>query len=372
MQRLIEIPSVSSVQPTLDMSNLAVINELASWAESLGFRSEVLPIAGKPGKANLIATLGQGSGGLVLSGHTDTVPYDQSRWNFDPFKLTESDNRYYGLGSTDMKLFLALALAAAQNFSADKLKKPLILLATADEESSMGGARALRDIGKPKADCVIIGEPTGLKPVRAHKGVMMERIRLLGKSGHSSNPALGVSALEGMHKVMGELLAVRKDLALQQNPAFAVPTATLNLGRIEGGDNPNRICGECELSFDLRPLPGMDIPELRGQLHQRIQQCLQNSRLEVQFESLFDGLPAMETPANAEIVRTAEQLTGEEAGTVAFGTEAPYFQQMGMDVVILGPGSIDQAHQPDEYIEMSMLDPMSKMLGQFIHKFCAQ
>src|SRR5690606_37299728 len=227
-----------------------------------GFEIEVLPIPGQPHKANLIATLGRGAGGLVLAGHTDTVPCDPDRWASDPFSLTERDGRLYGLGATDMKGFFPVALEAARRFDQSKLQQPLIILATADEESSMDGARLLAELGRPKARYAVVGEPTGMKPVRMHKGIMMERVRVQGLAGHSSNPALGNNALEAMHLVIADLLAFRSELQNRyRNPGFAVPVPTLNLGHIHGGDNPNRICGHCELQFDLRPLPGMQVVE---------------------------------------------------------------------------------------------------------------
>src|SRR5687768_8174464 len=141
--RLVARPSVSSAAPGWDQSNRGVIDELASWLDDAGFRVEVLPLPQNPEKANLLATLGAGEGGLVLAGHTDTVPYDASRWTSDPFTLRESDGKLYGLGTTDMKAFFALALEAAEGLDARKMKAPLIFMATADEESSMDGARAL-------------------------------------------------------------------------------------------------------------------------------------------------------------------------------------------------------------------------------------
>ena len=261
---LIASPSISSVNPDFDQGNRGVIELLAGWLSALGFRAEILPIADQPGKANLIATLGAGPGGLVLAGHTDTVPFDQGRWKHDPFRLTCADGRLYGLGTSDMKAFLALAVEAASSFTASQLQQPLIIVATADEESSMSGARALVEQNRPQARHALIGEPTGLRPVRMHKGILMEAIRLRGQSGHSSNPTLGNSALEAMHTVLGTLINWRSELQdRHHNPFFAVPVPTLNLGHIHGGDNPNRICADCELHLDLRPLPGMDIDELR-------------------------------------------------------------------------------------------------------------
>lgn len=368
---LIGTPSVSHVDPTLDQGNRAVIELLANWLEDTGFRVEIMSLPGAPRKANLIATLGSGPGGLVLSGHTDTVPYDEGKWTYDPFSLTEANQRLYGLGTSDMKSFLALALEASRELQAGDLEEPLILLATADEETSMAGARALVEHGRPRARHAVIGEPTGLRPVRMHKGILMESIHLQGHSGHSSDPSLGNNALEAMHTVIGAILSWRAELQTNfHDPFFAVPVPTLNLGHIHGGDNPNRICPECELHIDLRPLPGMDAQQLRGELQHRILESLQGTGIETRFESLSAGVPGMETAADATIVRLAEKLTGHAAEAAAFATEAPYLSQLGMDTVVMGPGDIDQAHQPDEYLALERLMPTIDILKQLVNTVC--
>lgn len=368
---LVATPSVSSFEAGLDRGNRAVIDLLATWLEDLGFRVEIQDLHTDPAKANLIATLGAGDDGLVLAGHTDTVPCDPALWQRDPFTLHEADGRLYGLGTADMKAFLALAIEAVRDLRAADLKKPLVLLATADEESGMLGARRLADSGRRLGMHCIIGEPTGLKPIRQHKGIFDERIRVIGRSGHSSDPALGNSALEGMHAVIGALLAWRDELqARYRDPAFSVPVPTLNLGHIHGGDNPNRICGECELTLDFRPLPGMAIAELRAQLRARVQAVADARGLHVEFDAIFDGLPPLATPADAHIVRLAEQLAGSPAGAAAFGTEGPYYDALGCQTVILGPGDIAQAHQPDEYLALDRLTPTVTMLRAAIERLC--
>jgi acetylornithine deacetylase len=368
---LISTPSVSSADPSLNQGNLAVIEHLASWLKDSGFSVEVMPLPGDKTKANLIATLGSGTGGLVLSGHTDTVPYDEGKWQHDPFSLTRDNERLYGLGTSDMKAFLALALEASHELRAGDLKEPLIILATADEETSMAGAKALVDRKLPRARHAVIGEPTGLRPVHMHKGMLMEAIRLEGHSGHSSDPALGNSALEAMYSVMGALRQWRTELQDKHHDSrFAVPVPTLNLGHIHGGDNPNRICPECELHIDLRPLPGMELQALRQELHHRVLSTVRDSGILASFESLFDGVPAMETPVNAAIVQLAEKLTGHSPEAAAFGTEAPYLNQLGMETVVLGPGDIDQAHQPDEYLAVDRLTPTVEILKQMVNSVC--
>lgn len=373
LSELVAVPSMSSVSPEFDTGNRGVIDLLAGWLADAGFSVEVLPLPTQPEKANLIATLGQGPGGLVLAGHTDTVPYDEGCWRFDPFSLTEVDGRLHGLGICDMKGFFALAIEAARRFRADALKSPLILLATADEESSMDGAKALVELGRPRARYAVIGEPTGLRPVNAHKGILMEAIHLTGRSGHSSDPSLGVNALEGMHRVLGDLLAWREQLqAVHHDPQFRVPVPTLNLGHIHGGDNPNRICGACEAHFDLRPLPGMDLEGLRETLDDRMARLLDGSELTWERRSLFGGTPAMHTDAGSAIVREAQRLTGHAPEAVAFGTEGPYLTELGMETLILGPGDIAQAHQPDEYLALDRLTPTVDLLEGLIRRFCCE
>ena len=371
LARLIAIPSVSSVNPLFDQGNRALIDEIAGWMEAAGFAVEIVPLPGRPDKSNVIGTLGQGAGGLVLSGHTDTVPCDPELWTHDPFRLTEADGRLYGLGTSDMKSFIALALEAARGLNASELKQPLIILATADEESSMAGAEALVKLGRPKARHAVIGEPTGLRPIRMHKGVMMEAIRIRGRSGHSSDASLGANALEGMQQALGALLDFRTELQrCHCNPLFHVPVPTMNLGYMHGGDNPNRICGHCELHIDVRPLPGMDMLELRDMLRERLQQAVTLPGLNLTLEPLFPGTAPMETPPDAELVKVTERLTGHTAGAVAFGTEAPYLRELGMDVVVLGPGDIAQAHQPDEYLALERIPPTLELLRGLIQRFC--
>lgn len=372
LQQLVALPSVSCAVPEWDMSNRAVIDYLANCFVGLGFNTQVMPLA-QTGKANLVATLGSGDGGLVLAGHSDTVPYDADRWQSDPFALTEKEGKLYGLGATDMKGFFPVIIEAVTPYIGHVFKHPLIVLATADEESSMSGARALAKTGIPGATprYAVIGEPTGLVPIRMHKGIMMEAVRVRGQSGHSSNPALGKNALEAMNQVMNELISLRTELQLKyRNAGFAVQTPTLNLGCIHGGDGANRICGDCELHFDLRLLPGMDNDELRAAIQQRLTPIAERSGTDIVLSSLFEGVDPFGEDAHCELVKLCEQLTGNHSESVAFATEAPFMQQLGMQTVVMGPGSINQAHQPDEFIPLDQIEPAVKILRGLIEKFC--
>ncbi len=371
LRQLIAIPSVSCTTPAFDMGNREVIELLAAWLSDSGFATEILEVPGHCNKANLIATLGTGPGGLVLAGHTDTVPCNAELWQQDPYSLTERDGRFYGLGTTDMKGFFPVALAAAREFSSARLKQPLIIVATADEESSMDGAKALVEAGRPMGRYAIIGEPTGMRPIRMHKGMMMESVRVQGRSSHSSDPSLGNNALDAMHLVIGDLIRFRAELQqAYNNPGFDIAFPTLNLGCIHGGDNPNRICGSCELHFDLRPLPGMDLDELRDSLRRRLRPLAETTATDIVLSQLFPGVPPFEQPAQSQLVKAVERLTGQSAGSVAFATEAHFMQALGMETLVMGPGSIGQAHQPNEYIEQSQIQPAITLLRDLITQLC--
>ena len=366
---LLAVPSVSCTQPALDQSNRPVVELLAAWLGDLGFNCELQEVT--PGKFNLLAIRGSGPGGLVLAGHSDTVPFDEALWSSDPLVLSERDDRWYGLGSCDMKGFFALVIEAVQGLLEHDFRQPLMILATCDEESSMSGARALAAAGKPLGRAAVIGEPTGLRPIRLHKGIMMERIDILGQSGHSSDPALGHSALEAMHASIGELLALRRQWQTEFNNAqFSVPQPTLNFGCIHGGDNPNRICGQCSLEFDLRPLPGMDPQQLRAAIREKLQPLAERHRVQIDFAPLFPSVPPFEQAADCELVRIAERLTGHSAEAVAFATEAPYLQQLGCETLVLGPGDIACAHQPDEYLDLASIKPTVQLLRELITHYC--
>jgi len=368
IRALIADNSISSILPGIDQGNLNVIMTLADWLEGLGFTTEVMALE-EGRKANLIATYGSGPGGLVLSGHTDTVPCDDRLWQSNPFKATQRDGRIYGLGTADMKSFFALAIAAFELLKDHPFKQPLIILATADEESSMSGAKALASAGKPLARRALIGEPTGLKPITTHKGIMLEKLIIQGQSGHSSDPGLGRNAMHTLQKVLTELLIIQQELKTQyQSPLFDIDYPTLNLGCIHGGDNTNRICGHCELGFEIRPLPGMAIDELQSMLEQRLIPLRDELRTPVTLDTL--AVPAFSGTSNSEMAALCSRLSNSEPEAAAFATEAPYLHQLGMDVVVMGPGNIEQAHQPDEYLELAQIPASIEIIKQLIIDSC--
>jgi len=374
---LIAENSISSGDATFDHGNRGAAEGLAERLDGAGFDCDMQPLPGRDDKVNLSARIGGSAEaaaehGLVLAGHIDTVPYDAGRWTSDPFVLTERDDKLYGLGVTDMKGFVALAADAAAEYVGRELKAPITLLASADEECGMDGARALldRDAPRPGRHC-LIGEPTGLTPIHRHKGILLESIITHGASGHSSNPAHGANAIDAMHRAISAIHALRDELTGTANEAdFPVPHATISIGAIHGGDSANRIPAECRLDMDLRFLPGMTIDGLRDELYARIRKALAGSDCSVTCRALFTGTPAFETAADAAIVKACEQLSGKAAGAVDFGTEGSFYNQMGMESVILGPGDIAQAHQPDEYLGLERIEPTQRILHGLIGQFC--
>ena len=369
---LISLPTISSLEAEHDQSNRTLINTLADWLATLGFKTEIIAVEGTRDKYNLLATLGEGDGGLLLAGHTDTVPFDQGRWTFDPFKLTEKDGKFYGLGTADMKGFFAFVVDTVANMDLTQLKKPLRILATADEETTMLGARTFAQHSHIRPDCAIIGEPSSLKPIRAHKGYIGNAVRVIGKSGHSSDPDKGINAIEIMHEATGKLIELRNNLREKyRHDGFLIPYPTMNLGNIHGGDGLNRICACCELQFDVRPLPNLELKDLNEMMQQALQPLMERWGDRVTLTALYEPIPGYECSHSAQVVQVVEKLLGEKAETVSYCTEAPFIQQL-CPTLILGPGSIEQAHQPDEFLETKYIQPTRDLLAKLIGHFCGE
>jgi acetylornithine deacetylase len=372
LRRLVATPSVSSPDARFDQSNRGVVDLVAEWAADLGFSVRIEAVPSADGKVNLIATLGEGVDGFVLSGHTDTVPYNAERWTDDPFELTERDGRLYGLGTADMKGFFAAALHAVARFEPGQLRCPITLLGTADEESTMAGARALAEKGENLGRYAIIGEPTNLAPIRKHKGVFYVRVTVGGKAGHASNPALGVNAIEGLQRVLVALLSWRDGLERRhRDDDFEVAAPTLNFGRVAGGDSPNRICDECTLDIDIRLLPSMLANEVLMELRDQVASALDSGSWSFDVRATGD-YPAFSGPADADFRSTVETLCGCSAKTALFGTEAPYLAQLGLETLVLGAGDIGVAHQPDEYVTMAEIERATDIYADLIRRYCTE
>ncbi|WNC72100.1 acetylornithine deacetylase [Thalassotalea psychrophila] len=371
LTQLIACPSISATSTTWDQSNQAVIELLASWFADLGFNINIQQVPDSRGKYNLLAKLGEGEGGLLLSGHSDTVPFDEKGWDSDPFTITDKADKFYGLGTCDMKGFFAFILQACKNLPVKDMRKPLYVLATADEETTMAGARFFIEQQLAKPDVAIIGEPTNLQPVIMHKGHMSHRISVKGKSGHSSMPQKGVNAIEVMYFVIEKLMVLKNDLKEKYvNEAFTVTEPTLNFGAIKGGDSANRICGDCYLDIDLRALPGIKDDELVHWLSEALKAVAENYPGRVSMEELHASSPAFAEDENSEFVKLAEKFSGHCCQAVNYATEAPFIQQLGCQTIVLGPGSIDQAHQVNEYLAFDQIKPTEKILLEFIQQYC--
>ncbi|MGB2076412.1 acetylornithine deacetylase [Pseudoalteromonas tetraodonis] len=370
-QQLIAAPSISAIEEHLCMSNKSVIELLAQWCESLGFTCEIIELEGGKGRYNLLAKRGQGDGGLMLAGHTDTVPFDDSRWNQNPFKLTELDNKLYGLGSIDMKGFFAFVLQAISELDEKQQTQPILILATADEETTMAGAQQICKHPNLKPSRCIIGEPTDMTPVFTHKGHMSTAIRVVGRSGHSSDPERGLNAIEVMHKVITKLLILKEQLKNKYSiNHFKIPYPTLNLGNIHGGDNANRICGCCEMHIDMRPLPGLSVQELQALVLDATYDINQQYPNSVSVIDLHEPIPAFTGSTDSALVKLAENIAGQKAVAVNYCTEAPFIQQLGCETIVMGPGSINQAHQPDEFLAMEKIKPSQQIISNLIKASC--
>ncbi|WNC68816.1 acetylornithine deacetylase [Thalassotalea nanhaiensis] len=371
LTELIACPSISATSTKWDQSNQTVIELLATWFADLGFSINIQQVPDSRGKYNLLAKLGEGEGGLLLSGHSDTVPFDEKGWDSDPFTITDKADKFYGLGTCDMKGFFAFILQACKHLPIKDMRKPLYVLATADEETTMAGARFFIEQQLAKPDVAIIGEPTNLQPVIMHKGHMSHRISVKGKSGHSSMPQKGVNAIEVMYFIIEKLMNLKNDLADKYiNEAFTVTEPTLNFGAIKGGDSANRICGDCYLDIDLRALPGIKDEELVHWLSEALKDVAENYPGRVSMEELHASSPAFAEDENSELVKLAEKFSGHCCQAVNYATEAPFIQQLGCQTIVLGPGSIDQAHQVNEYLAFDQIEPTEKILLKFIQKYC--
>ncbi len=368
---LIATPSISALEAELDMSNQGVVTLLSQWLSDLGFECQIQAVADTRGKHNLLAKIGQGRGGLLLAGHTDTVPFDEGRWSQDPFTLTEKDNRWYGLGTCDMKGFFALVIEAVRQMPTQDFVRPLYILASADEETTMNGAKAFAQSKAIAPEYALIGEPTGLKPVYMHKGHLAQGIRITGRSGHSSDPDKGLNAIEIMHQVIGQLLKLKQHLADNyREEAFSVPYPTMNFGHIHGGDAANRICGCCDLHLDIRPLPGLPLEVLEQLLIQYLAELSQRYPGAIKISQLYPGSQPFAGQADNQWSQLVAQLSNTAPEVVNYATEAPYIQQLGCQTLVWGPGSIEQAHQPDEYLDTAYINKTVDLLKQLIYQAC--
>ncbi|MEM7525436.1 MAG: acetylornithine deacetylase [Pseudomonadota bacterium] len=374
---LIAFPTVSAD------SNLEMIAYLAERLESCGAEVDVL--ADETGrKANLFATLGpMRDGGVVLSGHSDVVPVTDQNWSSDPFAMKEQDGRLFGRGACDMKGFIAATLTMAPHFAEQVRDRPLHFAFTYDEETGCIGAghlaRSLTERGI-RPGLAIIGEPTGMRIVEGHKGCYEYTTRFQGLEGHGSAPDQGVNAVEYAVRYVARLLDLRdrlKTMAPSDSP-FEPPWTTLNIGALNGGGVHNVIAPKAEVDWEMRPVQSADADFVKKALRVYCDDVLlpamravhPDAKIETEVIGEVAGLSPTE-PNEAR--RIVSELTGANgAEVVPFGTEAGIFQALGMDVVVCGPGSIEQAHKADEYLACDQLSQCLAMLEKLGRRLADQ
>ena len=369
LEQLISFPTVSRD------SNLELIRFIQAYLSRLGVESELFYNA-ELTKANLFATVGpQDQGGVALSGHTDVVPVDGQSWTVDPFRLSENDGRLYGRGTSDMKGFIACVLAAVPSFLAKPLKKPIHLVFSYDEEVGCLGVRPmLAELEKRnnKPQLCLVGEPTLMQPVLGHKGKLAMRCSVKGAACHSAYSPQGVNAIEYAAKLIGKLGEIGEALAQPElhDHRFEPPYSTVQTGVIKGGRALNIVPAECEFDFEIRAIPGFDAAVVPDQLKTYARETLLpkmravSGQSDIQFDHLSD-YPGLATPPESEVAQLVAALTGStQFSTVAFGTEGGLFNQAGIPTVICGPGSIDQAHKPDEFVSLEQLAACDAMLAR--------
>jgi len=367
-----------SFDTTSRESNLALIEHIQSYLENLGIESRLTHDA-SGSKANLWATIGQNKpGGIVLSGHLDVVPVDGQEWSADAFAMWQSDGKLFGRGVVDMKGFIAVCLAMAPQFLRSNGHIPIHFAFTYDEEVGCIGVHGLlSDVidNLPLPRAVIVGEPTSMKIIGGHKGSRSYKTVVKGLPAHSSDPRLGVNSIMAAAKIVNRLELLQADLAdnCDDKSPFDPPYTTVDLGQINGGTANNIIPEFTTIEWGFRLLPEDDADALQQTITDFIKDEVepplkaQSKLASVMTETTNEVIPLIpddQSPAE-QLIRHLIGLN--ESGVVSFGTEAGAFQQAGIPAVIFGPGSITQAHQPDEYIEISQLDEcvgfMQKLLN---------
>ena len=362
-------------------SNLALIHDCADYLESLGLKPWLSHNADQS-KANLFATIaaadGSTEGGLILSGHTDVVPTDGQAWQSDPYRADIREGRLYGRGSTDMKGFIAAVLAAAPAMVQAELKRPLHIALSYDEEIGCLGAPVmiaeLQKRGLTPEHC-IVGEPTSMRMVVAHKGIHTFRCAVHGKAAHSSLTPQGVNAIEYAAKLIVFIneLAGRLKARHDTDPDYDVPFSTLSVNTIAGGIAGNIVPQLCEFEFDYRNLPHMSPADITAPIEAHIREVLQPQMQAVEAACRIDmrhgeNVPAMPEAEAALLHDLITQLVEDSSRLkVAYATEGGQFQQAGIATVICGPGNIEQAHKADEFVELSQL----ARCDAFLHKLIA-
>lgn len=376
LERLIAFPTVSRD------SNLDLIAYVQEYLARLGVRSTL--VHNEDGrKANLWATIGpEDTPGIVLSGHTDVVPVEGQAWSSDPFTLVRRDGNFYGRGTADMKGFIACCLAAAERAATRKLATPIHLAFSYDEEIGCVGVRRLLDLLKDapvKPRLCIIGEPTLMQAVTAHKGKLGFRVTAHGLEAHSSLAPIGVNAIYMAADLIGAIRAIQADLAENglRDGDYEVAYTTLHVGKMQGGEVMNIVPNRCTFDFEIRYLPEDNESAIVARIKAAAEKIAEGYRgvfaeARFTFQDL-QSYPAMNTPVDSEAVKFVHALTGgNSTGKITFGTEGGLFQKaLGTPAVVCGPGNIAVAHKPDEHVSEAQMAQCDRMLERLVEKLSA-
>jgi acetylornithine deacetylase len=376
LERLAAFPSISRD------SNLDLIAFIAETLKKLGIESWL--VHSEDGrKANLWATVGpEDRPGIVLSGHTDVVPVDGQAWSSDPFVLTRRDGNLYARGSADMKGFIAACLAMAPAAVQRRLTAPIHFAFSYDEEIGCIGVRRLLDLLKDrpvKPRLCIVGEPTLMQVVTAHKGKLGYRVTAHGLEAHSSLAPIGVNAIYMAADLIAEIRAIQSEIATHgpRDGDYDVAYTTLHVGKIAGGEVMNIVPNHCSFDFEIRYLPQDDESAIAAKIRsaaERVAASFRHVHAGARFEfQPLQSYPALDTPVDSEAVHFVRALTGgNSTGKITFGTEGGLFQQaLGIPAVICGPGSIAVAHKPDEYVSAEQLSQCDAMLARLLDRLAA-
>jgi acetylornithine deacetylase len=380
-QTLAELVAIDSVSAR---SNAEIVSYLQRRCEALGFTTDKFPHVDENGveKTNLVAFAGvdeskapsplHSAGALqielALVGHTDTVPYDPN-WA-EALTLTERDGKLFGRGACDTKAFIAAALTALESIDIGKLRKPLALVFTADEEIGCLGAKRLADTKPFTARHAIVGEPTSLQPMRAGKGYCLARVTVCGREAHSAYPQLGASAIFRAAKLIEKIQAIAEEVKSDRHDGFDPPYTTLNVGVINGGSAKNVIPGECRFTLEWRTIPGQPADYVLNLVRAAVSDL---QKADPEFAGEIDADRAddsFETPAGSDLVQFLEQESGKAPGTVAFGTEAPSMIALGAEAVVFGPGDIRVAHRTGEFVPADELARCVNIIRAAVTHFC--
>lgn len=380
-QTLAELVAIDSVSAN---SNAEIISYLQRRCEALGLTIHTFPQIDENGveKTNLVAFAGipeskapssPGSAGalqieLALVGHTDTVPYDPN-WT-EALTLTERDGKLFGRGSCDTKAFIAAALIALESIDDAKLRKPLALVFTADEEIGCLGAKRLADAKPFTAKYAIVGEPTSLQPMRAGKGYCLAHVTVRGREAHSAYPQLGASAIFRAAKLIEKIEKIAEVVRSDRHEGFDPPYTTVNVGVINGGSAKNVIPGECRFTLEWRTIPGQPADYVLSLVRNAVTDLL---KADPDFACEIDAGRAddsFETPAGSDLVQFLERESGKASGSVAFGTEAPSMIALGAEAIVCGPGDIRVAHRTGEFVPVNELNRCVNIIHQAIERFC--